>query len=169
MYYFDNEYLRQYLQTGQTVSVMVNKEYLVVADEADVESPEEGIGYNTYGKPQRFNYKAVEAIKIGSNIYTLDQLNQKMDPKAEPEKKSKDDAEPKAGEDDITIDPDKDSKEKKESISKHDYIINLDPKSPYYSTKGSVVSINDGVVVYQTYADNSFIKVSCLLEHVRKE
>jgi hypothetical protein len=161
MYYIDNEYLKQYLQTGQNISVLVNKEYLAIADESDVESSDEGVGYNTYGKAQKFDYKAIEAVKIGPNIYTLDQLNQKLNPQKEPPKKS----EPsEKGKDEITIDPDK-----KESISKNDYIINLDPKSPYYRTRGSIVSLNEEMVVYQTYVDNTFQKVSCLLKYIAKE
>lgn len=167
MYYFDNEYLKQYLQTGQDISVLVNKEYLALADISDVESSDQGVGYNTYGKSQTFNYKDVEAVKVGSNILTVQQLNQKFNPTEPDAVKDDSAAKDKEGEDEITIDPNK--KDKKESISKNDYIINLDTTSPYYRTKGSVISINEGMITYQTYVDNTFQKVSCLLEYIRKE
>lgn len=171
MIYFDNEYLKLYLKDSKHLAVLVNKEYLDISDESDLESTTQGVGYNNFGEPQYFDYKAIEAIKINGFIYSRDELNQKFNPEApssskeEPTKKDS-----KESPDEITIDPDKKKKAgKAESISKNDFIRNLDPKSPYYGTAGSVISSNGELVTYQTYVNNSFQKISCLVEHVKKE
>ena len=79
MYYFDSDFLRQYLEQNIAVKVFVDGEYYDIADEADLADVEFGIGYNNYGKPHTFDYRSISQIKAGSNILTKDQLANKVD------------------------------------------------------------------------------------------
>ena len=121
-YYFDNEYLKQYLESNQGLEVFVNKEFLTIADASDIENPRKGVGYNVDGKAQYFNYPAIESIKIDGITFTKEQLNQELNPEeAPPAKPSKDKGEDKSKSgDDIEIDPDKN-----ESLNVGEYIINM--------------------------------------------
>lgn len=166
-YYFDNEYLKQYLKTGSTLKVFVNKEFLSITDESDLENSTIGIGYNINGKAQKFHYPAVLSVVVDDITFTKEQLNQKLNPEeeapaAEPKEKEK-----PSDPGEISIDPDKD---KKESIklSPGDYVINEDPKSIYVNTGGPIESIHESLIKYRTYVNGSYTLVSCLKEHIRK-
>jgi len=167
-YYFDNEYLKQYLESNQGLEVFVNKEFLTIADASDIENPRKGVGYNVDGKAQYFNYPAIESIKIDGITFTKEQLNQELNPEeappAEPSKdKGEDKSKSKSG-DDIEIDPDKN-----ESLNVGEYIINMDPNSIYKNTGGPIESINEELVQYKTYTNGQYITVSCLTKHIIRE
>ncbi len=153
MYYFDNQYLQDYLKQDSNLQVLVNKSYLSIADESDIESPKIGVGYDANGKPSYFKYSEITAVKIGEVIYTIEQLNQFMDPKPEdsPEKKEE---EP--------------TKDKKESFSVGDYITNNNKDSKYYKTSGPIQSITEEGVSYKTVINEQYRTVICLRKDIIK-
>lgn len=79
MYYFDGQYLRQFLGTASSVKVYVGGEYLTLVDTADVEHPQIGVGYTEKGEPVRFNYKEVEQVKAGETIFTKEMLQHEIE------------------------------------------------------------------------------------------
>lgn len=167
MIYFDKKYLDQYLQTGEQVQVLVDGQYLDITHTSDIADPTTAVGYDTYGKPFNFTYKTISAVKFGENIFTLDALNQKFNPEQPAEKPAEENPkDDKAGE--ITIDPDKDSKDKKESLKLGDRIINDDISSQYFRSSGTILFIDESVVIYKTYIDGIASKVSCLINHCTK-
>lgn len=102
MYFFDSEFLGQYLDQGIAVKVFVDGEYYDVADRSDVDNDSFGIGYTLVGKPHTFDYRSIEQIKVGSQLVTRDQLGDKITGK-EPE--SPDGEAPDAGGDEFGDDP----------------------------------------------------------------
>ena len=146
MYYFDNKYLKQYLETKQQLEVFVDKEWLSITDDSDIEDSKTGVGYNIYGKPHNFEYTSIESVKINNKILTIDRLNNFLDPESAADQSKDSKEKPETG-----VDPDADTKAKKESIELGDYIINNNPKSLYYGTGGGVTFINEGAIVYKTY------------------
>lgn len=85
MYFFDSKFLNQYLQQGIDLKVYVDGDYFTVADASDLESATYGVGYDTNGKPHIFDYRSVEQVKTGNNIFTLDQLQTTVSGEAPPE------------------------------------------------------------------------------------
>lgn len=78
MYYFDSDYLRQYLNIGKDVVVTVDGEVLTLSDESDVDDPNEGVGFDANGSPSSFQYMDIEQIQVGQNIITLELLQKIM-------------------------------------------------------------------------------------------
>ncbi len=74
MYYFDNEFLQQYLDTGTKLKVYVDSEWYDIPEKSDVSDKVDGIGYTQYGQPHYFDYRDVEQIKAGNKVFTLDML-----------------------------------------------------------------------------------------------
>jgi len=74
MYYFDNEYLRDYLDLGSELKVYTNGQWYTVADASDIADPNYGIAYDIHGKSIRFNYKELEQIEASGKQMTIDQL-----------------------------------------------------------------------------------------------
>lgn len=74
MYYFDNEFLQQYLDTGTKLKVYVDSEWYDIPEKSDVSDKVDGIGYNQYGQEHYFDYRDVEQIKAGNKVFTLDML-----------------------------------------------------------------------------------------------
>lgn len=78
MYYFDNEYLKQYLSMGKPVKVTVNYEVLILTEPADVKNPKRGVGYDANGEASEFDYQAIEKISVGQNIIDIEMLQKIM-------------------------------------------------------------------------------------------
>jgi hypothetical protein len=95
-YYFDRDYLLQYLNQKSAIKVFVDGRYLNIADTSDLEDDLHGIGYDTAGNPKFFDYRSITQIKVGSNLVTMDQLQQKQS--AAPTDDSADDVEDTASE-----------------------------------------------------------------------
>ena len=167
MYYFDNEYLKQYLKSGSTLKVFVNKEFLSIADESDLENSTIGIGYNINGKAQKFHYPAILSVVVDDITFTKEQLNQKLNPEEEAPPPAKEKEKEPDAKGEINIDPNKDKKESVK-LSLGDYVINEDPKSIYVNTGGPIESIHESLIKYRTYVNGSYTLVSCLKEHIRK-
>lgn len=158
MYYFDNEFLVKYLNSGVDLKVYVNSEYLDIADAYDVENPNVGYGYTVYGEPRKFDYRAITQIMINGKVFTLDQLTTAYDVKDDetgeeakpaetpekkgPEKKEKPEAEKGAEE-----------KPVKEAFKINDFVQNIDPGHSDYNTRGSIELIENGYVTYSYYSN----------------
>ena len=100
MYYFNNEFLKQYLQQNGKLKVFVNGLFYFIADENDLKDTKHGTGYDENGKPFAFDYRDIELIKFGSNIsFSLDDLQKKLNADA-PEETPTADEEPDASETD---------------------------------------------------------------------
>ena len=96
MYYFNNEFLKQYLQQNGKLKVFVNRLFYFIADENDLKDTKHGTGYDENGKPFAFDYRDIELIKFGSNIsFSLDDLQKKLNADA-PEETPTADEEPDA-------------------------------------------------------------------------
>jgi predicted heme/steroid binding protein len=100
MYYFNNEFLKQYLQQNGKLKVFVNGVFYSIADENDLKDTKHGTGYDENGKPFTFDYRDIELIKFGSNIsFSLDDLQKKLNadaPEETPEETPTADKEPDA-------------------------------------------------------------------------
>lgn len=176
MYFFDNQTLNQYLESGEKLQVFANKEYLTITSKSDISDTQYGAGIDVSGKTIPFSYKEIEHIKIGGFIYTMDQLQKSFDaPKPEegdaaasgdtpPEDATKDvqssdkqPAEPKAPQKPGNVEKKKDLKtDKTESIGINHYIKNNDPSSMYYGSSGPVQYISDGMVTYKTFVEGRY-------------
>ncbi len=74
MYYFDNEYLTDYLDLGSELKVYTNGQWYTVADSTDLADPAHGTAYDIHGKSIQFDYKALEQIEADGKQMTIDQL-----------------------------------------------------------------------------------------------
>ena len=72
--YFDNRFLMRYLGTGRKIKVYVNQEYVTITSLDDLLNPDMGYGYTIYGEPRTFDYKDIENVMSGTQIYTIDDL-----------------------------------------------------------------------------------------------
>jgi len=79
MYYFNNEYLRQYLHANAgPVKVYVDNDYYTISDDSDLAKTDVGVAYDAMGKPKVFNYQQVQAVRVGNMEFTFDQLQASM-------------------------------------------------------------------------------------------
>lgn len=88
MYYFDNNFLKQYVDQGVQPKVFVNQEWYQIADMSDLEDNIDGIGYDVYGGDHRFSYRDIQQIKVGEQRIDLEML-QKLKQGKPPEKEDK--------------------------------------------------------------------------------
>jgi len=66
MYYFDNEYLKQYLNLGKEVKVTITSgDVLTLADESDVEDSQQCSAQDENGNSSFFEYMDIEQIQVG--------------------------------------------------------------------------------------------------------
>ena len=68
MYYFDNEYLKQYIDQGVDLWVYDGYEWHEVVDKSDLDDPIKGMGYDANGRGSKFAYKQLEQIKVEMEI-----------------------------------------------------------------------------------------------------
>lgn len=87
MYYFDSEFLQQYLDQNIKPKIFDGKWYQI-ANISDVSDSEYGVAYDTNGQVHRFDYRDIQQIKAGKNLITLDTLQtmKGQEPQKEPEK-----------------------------------------------------------------------------------
>lgn len=74
MYYFDNQYLKRFIDAGHELKVFVDGIYLTITNSIDVAEPTVGYGIDVDGELREFDYRYIEQIKFGDNIYTKDML-----------------------------------------------------------------------------------------------
>jgi len=86
-YYFDKDYLGQYIDLGKTVKVTVNNKVLKLGGESDLEE-DGGVGYEENGDATFFDYMDIESITVGVNTIDLQTLQKIMGSEVEPEKKA---------------------------------------------------------------------------------
>lgn len=102
-YYFDRNYLLQYINQKVKTKVFVDGRFLDVADSSDLEDELHGVGYDNSGNPKFFDYRSIEQVKAGSNLITLDQLQQKKQQATAPSEPEKEEpAEEPEGEEPLT-------------------------------------------------------------------
>ena len=95
MYYFDNEYLKQYIDTGMKLKVYVDQDWLAITNMKDLKNSNKGTGYDEYGKASYFDYRNIQAIKAGTNVIDLEMLQKTMASEDEPEPNSQEEPEQK--------------------------------------------------------------------------
>ena len=78
MYYFDNTFLKQYIDQKIKLQVFVDSEWYSISNNRDLIDGVDGIGYDVYGKDHRFDYRDIEKIKVGQHIISIDMLQQMM-------------------------------------------------------------------------------------------
>lgn len=152
MVYFDNAFLRYYLNLDTDLKVFVDGGYLDIADAYDIANPNIGIGYTIYGTPVRFDYRDIEHIMFGNRTFTLDQLEKAYAPKdskdakeEKPEDEEKPEGEEKPAE----------KEKKEESVQMHSYVQNIDIGHPKFKTKGSVIALGEGWVTYEYFSSET--------------
>lgn len=85
MYYFDRDFLGEYLDLKVPIKVYVHNQWYDIADSADLEDSEYGIGYDQNGKSETFDYREIEEIDAAGKHLTVDQLQDVMDGKVDSE------------------------------------------------------------------------------------
>lgn len=75
-YYFDRTFLLKYVNQKVKTKVFVDGRFLDIGDASDLEDELHGVGYDNAGNPKFFDYRSIEQIKAGTNLLTLDQLQQ---------------------------------------------------------------------------------------------
>jgi hypothetical protein len=73
--YFNINMLDDYLEIGLKFKVYVNGEYLIVNDPWDLLNDFKATGYDSKGAPVEFEYMDIDHVKIGSNVFTKEELN----------------------------------------------------------------------------------------------
>lgn len=152
MFYFDNEYLKQYFDQDIEVQVFVDGDMLNITSKEDINDPVYGVGTDPSGETHTFNYKDIERIKAGSHDLSIDQLQSQQDSESdtEPDDSGEDESEPNLdlppgtpGADDPG-EGESAEKEPKETFKRKSPIIVevKDIKSPYYGLRGIVLLSN---------------------------
>lgn len=167
-YYFDREYLSQYIDQRVKLKVYVDGRFLSIADASDLEDDLHGVGYDNAGNAKFFDYRSINKIKAGSELLTLDQLQQQQSAPEEPEApegepKPSSEEEPEAPEEPAEEEPEapeEESKPKtpqKANYDMYDIGKNLIRESRRNRTRpdGSIVRIMSGY-----YANQSGIIIS---------
>lgn len=158
-YYFNSEYLLVLMIKSAKLRVKFNGLLLTISSVDDLMDPVNGFGIDEQGKTVSFHYENIEAVEINGNLYSIEQLNTDMDELVNKPKEK--DTTPSDKED-----PKKDDTEKRESfIGK--YIINLDPTSLYYNTKGKVINEFNDLITYKTVFNNSYISIMVLKDKIK--
>lgn len=156
MKYFNNNFLIKLLREYEHIDVYVNQEYLTVHDPQDIVDNDTGIGYNSYGKPVKFNYKDIELIKVGSTTLDIENLNSEEKPEKSDDikvnnKKPKEDGPPK-----------KDDVKKEESLLRGDRVELLDDYNGF--KKGIVEGVDGDLVNVKIYNPNLLNYFTCIVE-----
>jgi hypothetical protein len=160
MYYFDNEFLKQYFDQGVDLKVIVGGEIYSVTSKDDIQDPVHGVGTDPSGETHTFNYKDIIRIKAGETDLGIDQLQDQPPPEEEMPGEEPAGEEPAGdaggGEEDLELpkgtpgsDEEKAPKESKISKDLGKLLIEIKKKSsPYYGLKGILLeTIEDGIQV----------------------
>ncbi len=75
MYYFDSEFLRQYIDVGSELKVVLpgSKVYHVAAS-GDIANDAVGYAVDEYGEVRKFKYQSIVGIIVNGNPISIDQL-----------------------------------------------------------------------------------------------
>ena len=157
MEYFSPVLLKMYLKSGMPLKVYVDKEYYDIPDETAF--LDDGIiaGVDDVGDTTEFNFKEIEQISIGDEVFDLKSFNDLYDSlmkksmglEDKPAKDSK-------KEPDKETDKNDDKKKKESIIQVGSSVINENSKSSFYKTKGIVEIIEDGVIYYRALHNKKY-------------
>ena len=86
--YFTNILLQQYFVTRVPLKVFVQGEYLKIVDVEDLDDTMYGYGMKMNGEMEPFDYREIEQIMVGKNVFTLDQVNKSLGGKTSKDSKS---------------------------------------------------------------------------------
>lgn len=78
MYYFDNKFLQQYLDTGAQLQIYYQSEWYNIADLSDLDDAKKAVGYDEYGESKYIPYVGIELIQVNGSIITIEQLQSMM-------------------------------------------------------------------------------------------
>lgn len=78
MYYFDNKFLQQYIDTGAKLQVYYDSEWYNISDLIDLHNATEAVGYDEYGESKTIPYKQIELIQVNGSVITIDNLQTMM-------------------------------------------------------------------------------------------
>lgn len=81
MFYFDNEFLKQYLELGYKLKVVYNGGVFTVPSEEDIMNPRKGLVYDEKGNSNTIDYRQIQAIYINDEYMNLDDLQKYIDSK----------------------------------------------------------------------------------------
>lgn len=76
MVYFDRDYLKQYLDIHKSFKVRSNGLWYVVSSIDELEDDETLVPCDEFGISHYIDYISIDAIKLGGNTLTKDQLQQ---------------------------------------------------------------------------------------------
>lgn len=76
MYYFDNEFLKSYLELGNDLKVVINGGVLSIPSVSDVENSKFGLAYNEDGQGQKIDYRRISGIYINDSFMDLKGLEE---------------------------------------------------------------------------------------------
>jgi hypothetical protein len=76
MYYFDNEFLKSYLQLDNDLKVVINGSVLSISSTSDVENSKFGLAYDENGKGQKIDYRRISGIYINDSFMDLKGLEE---------------------------------------------------------------------------------------------
>lgn len=87
MFYFDADFLRQYVDQSTRLKVYVNSEWYEIAEMSDLSSNKFGLAYDINGNPVKYDYRDITIIKVGNRRIDMDQLQTMLggEPAEEPE------------------------------------------------------------------------------------
>lgn len=86
--YFTNILLQQYFVTRVPLKVFVQGEYLKIVDVDDLDDNMYGYGMKMNGEMEPFDYREIEQIMVGKNVFTLDKINKALGDKTSKDSKS---------------------------------------------------------------------------------
>jgi hypothetical protein len=78
MYYFDRDYLKQYLDAEADLKVFADQEWYGIPDESDLATDKYLVAYDGNGKPHTIDYKEITQIKAYDNVIDLETLQDKI-------------------------------------------------------------------------------------------
>ncbi len=197
MYYFDKDFLAQYITTDVEVEVFADREWYKLTSLDDLENDSYMVGYDGTGKPHTIDYKEITQISAYDNVITIDALQDKMydQPPADDKNQPVDDAEPEIAPD-ATSPQDASQEEPEEEtedpnvkktpreayemvgkminesisgygISKNDTVINIKEGSENYGKRGTVTTVYGNIIQYRTISGGNTAICVDKVEHLK--
>lgn len=96
MYFFDKEYLAQYVDQKVKLKVLYDGGWYSVTSQKDLDDDVELVAYDEYGASTYIDYREIEGIKALGRIITIDALQTIMTDEPPAEEEAKPEAEEEA-------------------------------------------------------------------------
>lgn len=87
MYYFDNEFLKGYLDIVPHITVYVNGQPYSISSKNDLADTQVGVASDEYGKAITFTYPQIQQVVAKGQTITIDQLQKVIKGQAKPQKR----------------------------------------------------------------------------------